>query len=96
MKTMKLIDFLAKACHFAQVHVYGPDAETIEIATRESMFGSTSAQVAYFLDENTVHGHKGVDFEVVYYELTELPMASAKKWKAILNAKAKELGGWKR
>ena len=94
---MQLIDFLAKACHYAQEHVGDPDAWSMKGEDREQYFQCVSYQVACFLAQNTVHGKEGVEWDIVISELvdTKPPVKSEKYWKKTINKIAKEFGGWK-
>ena len=90
---MKLIDFLSKACMYAQEHI--DDASAWNGEQREDRLQCTSYQVACFLAQNTTLGHHGVGYDVILNELTEHPMKTEKEWKTILKGIVKELGGWK-
>jgi len=92
---MKLVTFMAKACHYAQEHIDDPAAWPTSSVDREDFLQCVSYQMACFFAQNTVLGGAGVDWDVVIKELTEHPKKSEKEWKKILNKIAKKLGGWK-
>lgn len=99
----ELVDFMAKACHYAQEHCGDSEAWTTKEHDREYLLQCVSYQMACFLAQNTVGGHNGVEWEVVINELTStkkdkngLMVKSIEEWKKILNKIAKELGGWKK
>ena len=90
-----LVLFMAKACYFAQEHIDDPQVWSIEEIDREEMLQCVSYQMACFLAQNTVDGYKGVEWSVVIDDLIAHPMKTMEQWVEILNARAKELGGWK-
>jgi len=92
---VKLVTFMAKACHYAQSHIDDEAAWPVEPAEREDYLQCVSMQMACFLAQNTPLGNGGVEWDVVLGELVEHPMKSSNQWEKILNQKAKELGGWK-
>ena len=92
---MKLVTFMAKACHYAQEHIDDGAAWPTDEFSREQMLTCTSFQMACFLAQNTVLGSEGVDCNVIIDELTAHPGKSEKKWATIISRMAKELGGWK-
>ena len=91
---MKLIDFMAKSCHYAQEHV--DDKEAWDDNHREYYFTCVSYQMACFFAQNTIRGHGGVESDVVIGELCERPMKTERQWRTIIQKIAKELGGWKK
>lgn len=94
---MKLLTFMAKACSYAQEHIDDGQAWPLGEAERTDYLQCVSFQMACFLAQNTVHGHNGVEWEVVIDELTEHPGKTERQWRAILDRIArKELGGWTR
>lgn len=95
MKNIKLIDFLAQACHYAQEHIDDADAWGVDKDTRENLLQCTSFQVACFLSQNTVDGNQGVDWDVVISQLVEHPAKTIKQWEVIIAELAKQYGGWK-
>ena len=92
---MKLATFMAKACHYAQSHIDDEDAWSTDPSMREDYLQCVSYQMACFFAQNTPLGDNGVEWEVVLEELVEHPMKSEKKWLAIIERIAKQLGGWK-
>jgi hypothetical protein len=97
----ELLDFMAKACHYAQEHCGDPDAWG-EDGGRVGLLQCTSYQMACFLSQNTVKGSHGVGWDVIIEELTDkaldkndLLCKSVGEWKTILQDIADELGGWK-
>ena len=100
--TNSLLDFMAKACYYAQEHVGDPDAWGKNIEDRESYLQCVSFQMACFLSQNTVNGRDGVDWSIVIEELTDtqlnkgMMVKSVKEWKKILQDIADDLGGWKK
>ncbi len=96
MKTQnKLIEFLAKACHYAQEHIDDADAWPIDRVDREQLLQCTSFQVACFLAQNTKRGDNGVDWDVVLDNLIEHPMKSEAEWRGIIKSLVRQLGGLK-
>lgn len=91
---MKLIDMMAKACHYAQEHIDDPEAWDNSPVARTAHFGCVSYQIACFLAQNTHDGHFGVESDIILDQLVELPMKSEKQWKVILDTLAFRLGGW--
>lgn len=93
---MRLVDFLAQACHFAQEHIDDPEAWSLEgdESSREVQLECTSFMAACFLSQNTVRGSEGVEWSVIIKELVEHPMKSIDEWRVILDARALELCGW--
>jgi len=99
-----LLDFMAKACHYAQEHVGDPNAWGKNIEDREGYLQCVSFQMACFLSQNTVNGKDGVDWSIVIEELTSqnsinvygMMVKSVKEWKKILQDIADDLGGWKK
>lgn len=89
---MKLKQFIALACHYAQDYCYFDNTTT---ADRSYLLESVSYQVACFLAQNTKLGGDGVDWDVVLKDLAEAPIKSVKQWEEIIEGKANELGGWK-
>jgi len=93
---MKLLKFMAQACHYAQEHIEGwHDEADLSTPSREDLLQCTSFQMACFLAQNTVNGDGGVEWDVVIEQLEE-PIRSEKEWTKILKALVKELGGWKK
>ena len=100
-KHEQLLDFMAKACHYAQEHVGCPDAWSKTGAEREQLLQCTSFQMACFLAQNTVDGRNGVEWEIVIAPLISSKLdkngmmaKSVEQWKKILNKIVIELGGW--
>lgn len=93
---MKLVTFMAKACHYAQQHIDDAQAWPTDEVEREDYLQCVSYQMACFFSQNTKHGWEGVDWDVVMPELATHPMKSVNHWKKILNQIADELGGWKK
>jgi hypothetical protein len=93
---MKLPEFMAKACHYAQEHIDDKDAWDTSHEERTRVLQCTSYQMACFFSKNTVHGGEGVEWEIVIKELIKHPMKTEKAWLKIINDKAKQLGGWKK
>jgi len=91
---MKLVNFMSKACHYAQEHISDPDAWSMKEEDRENMLQCVSYQMACFFAQNTINGNNGVEWEVIINELIG-KTKSEKEWEKILNKIAKELGGWK-
>ena len=98
----KLLDFMAKSCHYVQDHCGDPDAWSEDSMHRENQFQCTSYQMACFLCQNTVKGEQGVEWNVIIDELVDnkknkngMMVKSVNKWKKILSKIADELGGWK-
>lgn len=96
MKNIKLIDFLAQACYYAQEHIDDADAWGIDKVNRENLLQCTSFQVACFLFQNTVYGNQGVGWDVVIAQLVEHPAKTIEQWKIIIAELAKQCGGWKK
>ena len=101
-KSEQLVDFMAKACSYAQEHCGDPDAWSIDLPTRIQLLQCVSYQMACFFAQNTVKGTNGVEWEVVLESIIStkknksgLMIKSVEEWKKILNKIAKELGGWK-
>lgn len=101
-KNEQLLDFMAKACCYAQDHVGDPDAWPTDSLSREDLLKCTSYQIACFLTQNTVNGGQGVEWSVIIEELisTEkdeygMMVKSINQWKNILQKVVDELGGWK-
>jgi len=101
-KNEQLLDFMAKACHYAQEHCGDPDAWPTDCDKRIKLLQCTSFQMACFLAQNTVNGSEGVEWEVVINELASnkrskngIMLKSVSEWKKILRKIVKELGGWK-
>lgn len=98
MNNMKLEVMLAKACHYAQDHISCADGWPMDEDSRTNMLQCTSYMVACFLAQNTVVGHKGVDWDVVIEPLIEILPAckTEKQWLRIIRSLVNELGGWKK
>lgn len=94
-KPVELVDFMARACHYAQEHIDDAAAWSKRSEDRWKYLTCVDYQMACFLAQNTVEGDGGVECGVVLDELTGRPMKSISQWLDILNARAKELGGWK-
>ena len=104
---MKVVNFMAKACHYAQEHyaqeyIGDPDAWGELKQNRENYFTCVSYQMACFFAENTVNGENdGVDCNIVMEELINtkrlkgMMIKSVKEWKTILQDIADDLGGWR-
>ena len=86
-----LLDFMAKACSYAQEHIHEWD---ISYESREEYLQCVSYQMACFLAQNTKDGSGGVEWEVFIEELTALPMKNEEQWRVIINKEANALGGW--
>jgi len=98
----KLLDFMAKSCHYAQEHCGDPDAWPSDEHSRTQYLQCTSFQMACFLSQNTKEGSGGVEWNVIIDELVDnnknkngMMVKSVNKWKKILSKIADELGGWK-
>jgi len=91
---MRVVNFMAKACSYAQEHIDDKDAWPTEPSEREAYLQCVSYQMACFFAQNTRHGGEGVDWDVVIGPLTEHPMKTEAGWERILEEIAKELGGW--
>ena len=101
-KSEELVDFMAKACHYAQEHCSDPDAWSTDYKRRRERFQCISYQMACFLAHNTVEGNKGVEWNIIINDLVSINrdkngmmVKSIERWKVILNGIAKKLGGWK-
>lgn len=94
MTPQDLVLFMAKACNYAQEHIDDPQAWSTGEIDREDMLQCVSYQMACFLAQNTVYGEEGVEWEVVIDDLVAHPAKTEEQWVKILNARAKELGGW--
>lgn len=90
-----LINFLAKACYYAQEHIDDADAWDTSFSNRENLLQCVSFQVACFLAQNTVLGNEGVECGVVLDDLATHPMKSEKEWEKIIKVLVKDLGGLK-
>ena len=90
-----LIEFLAKACYYAQSHIDDGEAWDTSHCNREQLLQCVSFQVACFISQNTVDGGEGVEWCVVIDELVEHPMKSEKQWEKIIKKLIKEYGGFK-
>ena len=100
-KHKQLLDFMAKACSFAQSHIGDPEAWGKNVNSRETYLQCVSFQMACFLARNTVEGAGGVDWCIVIDELTDpkldkngMMKKSVKEWKKILLKIVNDLGGW--
>lgn len=98
----QLLDFMAKACHYAQEHCGDPDAWYKDEEHRTQSLQCVSYQMACFLAQNTVDGRGGVDWSVVIDELIDaklnkggMMVKSVPEWKKILQDIVDDLGGWK-
>ena len=101
MKNTKLLDFMAKACHYAQEHIGDSDAWSNDEEDREQYLQCVSYQMACFLAQNTVLGGDGVDWDIVLEELADntkvkdgMMVKSEKEWEKIISNLVDELGGW--
>lgn len=101
-KNELLLDFMAKACHYAQEHCGDPQAWPKNVGDRANLLQCTSFQVACFLAQSTEKGDSGVESNVVLKELSSnrknkhgLMIKSVEQWKRIILKLVKELGGWK-
>ncbi len=92
---MKLVNMMAKACHYAQEHIENQDAWGTDKKATENLLQCTSFQMACFFAQNTNNGLNGVEWEIVIQPLVET-IKSEDEWEKILNRIAKELGGWKK
>ena len=97
-----LLDFMAKACYYAQVHVGDPDAWSKDEIDRENYLQCVSFQMACFFAQNTRDGKHGVEWSIVIEELINtglnnkgMMVKSVKEWKKILQETVDDLGGWK-
>lgn len=91
---MKLIEFMGKACHYAQEYICCDVAWSQDKDDREYLLQCTSYQMACFLAQNTVHGNEGVDWNIIIDKLSEPGVKSATEWEDILMTHVIELGGW--
>lgn len=91
---MKLLNFLALSCYYAQEHIDCNDAWDTSKEYRAELLQCVSYQVACFLSNNTVLGKNGVDWDIIINELSKHPAKKPKKWLKIINKKAADLGGW--
>lgn len=91
---MKLIDFMAKSCYYAQEHI--DDLDAWDKHERDTNLTCVSYQMACFLAQNTREGREGVDCNIILEELIEHPLKEEKEWKKILNEIADDFGGWKK
>lgn len=98
----QLLDFMAKACHYAQEHVGDPQAWPKNMQEREQLLQCTSYQMACFFAQNTIDGGNGVELDVVLKELAAcktnkhgIMMKSIAEWKRIIQKLVNGLGGWK-
>ena len=91
---MKLVEMMAKACHYAQEHIGDSDAWPQDEESRERYLTCVSYQMSCFLAQNTKLGKGGVECDIVLADLVE-PIKSEIRWGAIINRIAKQLGGWK-
>lgn len=101
-KDNELLDFMAKACHYAQSHCGCPQTWGDNLADREYLLQCTSFQIACFLAQNTVEGVDGVEWNIVIDKLVDTTLdkngimcKSEEKWKKILQKIVNDLGGWK-
>lgn len=92
---MKLAEFMAEACYYAQAHTDDAEVWSTEPGPRADYLQCTSYQMACFFAEHTVFGDKGVEWDVLIEELVEHPMKSENKWLIIIEKVAQQLGGWK-
>lgn len=92
---MKLVDYMAKSCFYAQDNVNDREAWETDDISREKYFTCVSYQVSCFLAQNTILGDGGVDSTIVLNELIEYPMKSQTKWKSIIEKLVKDFGGLK-
>lgn len=102
MKNLKLLDFMAKACLYAQEHICDPQAWPQDKGNRSNLLQCTSYQIACFLAQNTVEGEAGVESNIILDDLASTKknadgfmIHSLAEWKKILNKLVKEMGGWK-
>ena len=97
--SIPLLDFMAKACHYAQEYIGDPDAWGEQKQNRENYFNCVSYQMACFFAENTEND--GVNCNIVMEELINtkrhkgMMIKSVKEWKTILQDIADDLGGWR-
>lgn len=91
---MRLIDFLAQACHFAQEHIDDEDTWTTDADWRTRHLMCVSFQVACFLSQHTVEGRGGVPYDVVLDELVQHPMKTEQQWRTIIRQRVADLGGF--
>jgi len=101
-KNEQLLDFMAKACHYAQAHVGDPDTWSDDKTVREDLIQCVSYQMACFLAQNTKKGDGGVEWSVIIEELIDnetdkngMMVKPVSEWKKILQAFVDDLGGWK-
>lgn len=90
---MKLLQFMAEACHYAQGHIDGWEIDDPSF-DRELALQCTSYQMACFLAQNTALGDGGVESTILIEQLTELPMKSIAEWTDIILSLVIELGGF--
>lgn len=91
----KLLNYLAKSCHYAQEHI--DDLDAWDNLERPLQLTCVSYQVACFLAQNTIDGlEEGVESDIILDELVELPLKSENQWEKVINQKAKLCGGFKK
>jgi hypothetical protein len=93
---IKLIEFLAQACHYAQEHCDDATVWDTSSAYRQQLLRCVSYQVSCFLAQNTRLGGGGVAYDIVLDALAEYPGKSIGHWERIIESRATKLGGWGR
>lgn len=91
---MKLLNFMAQACHFAQENIDGWEIDEPSF-DRELALQCTSHQMACFVAQNTVGGDCGVESGILIDQLVETPMKSIAEWTDIILELVLEHGGFK-
>ena len=99
-KHKHLLDFMAKACHYAQEHIHDSDAWPTDEESREKYLQCVSYQMACFLAQNTALGGEGVEWDIVLPELVERGddrpfIKSINQWRYMLEILVDDFGGWK-
>ena len=70
-----LLQFMAKACHYAQAHIDDAEAWSSSASDREMFLQCVSYQMACFLSQNTLFGGDGVEGDVVLSALIPCSVA---------------------
>lgn len=81
---MKLVETLAKICHYAQEHSH--DWENRE--NRDDVYGGmehVSHVISCFIAQHTIHGSEGVDSNIVL-DLLRKDYLSLKQWENIFES----------
>lgn len=90
---MKLLIFMAQACHYAQGHIDGCELDDPSF-DRELALQCTSYMISCFLAQNTKLGRGGVESDIIIEELVETPMKSIAEWTDIILEISFDLGGF--